>query len=60
VVEVGVASGSGLDAEQFTTGEVFGEEVELPAQNHHVGGGKGEREFFRGVACARLPIRRRQ
>ena len=44
-VEVGIASGCGADPKQVTVAEVIGEVGEPPANNHHVGRGKGQGEF---------------
>lgn len=46
-IQVGVAVGQSAHGEQVAVAEVFGEAFEPPAQNHHVGSGEGEREFFR-------------
>jgi len=45
--EEGVACGAGADREQVTVAEVIAEGGELPTQNHHVGRGESQREFFR-------------
>ncbi len=46
-IQVGVTGGQSAHGEQFAIAEMFGQAVEAPAHNHHVGRGEGEREFFR-------------
>ena len=46
-VEVGVAFGQDADGGQVVFLELVGQQAEPPAENHHVGGGEGEREFLR-------------
>lgn len=46
-VEIGVAFGEGAHDGQIVFLELVGRVAELPAEDHHVGGGEGEREFLR-------------
>ena len=46
-VNLGVAFGEGANGGQVVFLELVGQEAEPPAEQHHVGGGEGEREFLR-------------
>jgi len=46
-VEIGVAFWQDVDGGEVIFAELVGQQAEPPAENHHVGGGEGEREFLR-------------
>ena len=45
--KIGIASGQDVDRGKIVFTEQIGQPTETPAQNHHVGGREGEREFLR-------------
>ena len=61
-VHVGVAFGEGAHGGQVVFLELVGQQAEPPAENHHVSGGEGEREFLRRcvliVASVRVGFQR--
>jgi len=46
-VNLGVAFGEGADCGQVVFLELVGQQAEPPAEQHHVSGGEGQREFLR-------------
>ena len=46
-VNLGVAFGEGADCGQVDFLELVGQQAEPPAEQHHVSGGEGQREFLR-------------
>jgi hypothetical protein len=46
-VEIGIAFGQRVDRGEVVFAEQISQPTETPAQNHHVGGEEGEREFLR-------------
>ena len=48
-VNFGVAFGEGADCGQVVFLELVSQQAEPPAEQHHVSGGEGQREFLRGA-----------
>ena len=46
-VEIGITFGQHVDRGEVVFAEQIGQPAEMPAQDHHIGGGEGEREFLR-------------
>src|ERR1017187_2626338 len=46
-VEIGLAFGYDVDRSEVVFAEQIGQPTETPAQDHHIRGEEGEREFFR-------------
>ena len=54
-VEIGIAFGQDMDRGEFILPEQISQPTETPAQDHHIGGGEGEREFLRRCALVIAP-----
>ncbi len=46
-VKIGIAFGQDVDRGQFVFAEQIDKPTQTPAQNHHIGGREGQREFLR-------------
>ena len=61
-VNLGVAFGEGADCGQVVFLELVSQQAEPPAEQHHVSGGEGQREFLRRqlfiVASVRVRLQR--